>query len=303
MSPTPHEQHLRSILHKRLDQLAEALQHARRSQDVEAVHDLRVASRRLRAFGVTFRELIPDKTRRRLEKKLKRVARAVGPLRDLDVQLELVAGRLGALSSELDRAALEHLLEHLELRRTQGMRRAERRLEAVELDAISRLLNRAARAVIDGLSERDAEAYALSLLEELLADATEQVPPADSPEDPEKLHRLRIDIKELRYALELFEPLLGASFEALHARAVALQEVLGAYHDLVTLAEVVGERSAELRRRKRDALARGLDSAFEALTAERSAVLARFRQQGFDPAGWREVLQPPIAGERSARRR
>jgi CHAD domain-containing protein len=293
MSQRPLDEHLRSILEKRLAQLGDALEQARRArgaESVEAVHDLRVASRRLRAFGVTFRELIPDKTRRRLEQKLKRVTRAVGALRDLDVQLELVEGRLGAAETELACGALEHLLELLELRRAKGYRRAERRLGAVQLGAISRHVHRASRAVSDGLSERDAEAYALSVLDGLVADAAEQMP-TDGAEDPERLHRLRIDVKELRYALELFEPMLGARFEALYARATALQEVLGAYHDLVVLAEVVTERRAELRERGRDALAGGLDDALEALTAERQAVLARILHQGFDPESWRALLQ------------
>jgi triphosphatase len=289
----PIEQHLRAILEKRLAQLAKALEHARRAggvEAVEAVHDLRVASRRLRAFGVTFRELIPEKTSRRLEKKLKRVTRAVGAQRDLDVQLELVEGRLGAATSELARAALEHLLELLVLRRAQSSRRAERRLGAVQLDVISRHVHRASRAVGRGLSQRDAEAYALSVLDGLVADAAGQMP-ADGAEDPERLHRLRIDVKELRYALEFFEPLLGPRFEALYARATDLQEVLGAYHDLVVLAEVVTEQSAQLRERQRDALARGLDEALDALATERQVVLARILRQGFDPESWRGLLQ------------
>ncbi|HTV24444.1 MAG TPA: CHAD domain-containing protein [Polyangiaceae bacterium] len=288
---SPFEQHLRELLDKRLGQLTDAMKHARRAQGVEAVHDLRVASRRLRAFGITFAELLPEKRRDRLEKRLKRVTRAVGVLRDVDVQLELVAGRLAAASSEIDRAALEHLLEHLELQRQQSLRRAERRLDKVALDAIVREVQRASKAVYAGLSERDAEQYARSVLAGLVTDAAERAPP-NGLEDPERLHLLRIDVKELRYALELFEPLLGARFEPLHARATALQELLGQYHDLVVLAELVGERSAQLRERQRDALARGLENAFEALMTERRAVLERFSHQGFDADGWRAELQP-----------
>jgi CHAD domain-containing protein len=294
MSAQPLEQHLRSILEKRLGQLADALKHARRAQGADAVHDLRVASRRLRAFGVTFRELIPEKTRARLEKKLKRVTRAAGALRDLDVQLELVEKRLDAAPSELDRAALEHLLEHLDAERVRGLRRAERRLARVELDAISRQVQRASKAVSAKLEGRDAEKLARSVLAELVEDADAQLPSdhaaGRAAEDPERLHRLRIDVKQLRYALELFEPVLGVQFEPLHARATALQELLGAYHDLVVLAELVGERSSRLRERRRDALARGLESAYQALSAERQNVLERFRSQGFDAEGWRAEL-------------
>ena len=288
---TPLEQHVRSLLEKRLGQLAESMQHARRAQGVDAVHDLRVASRRLRAFGVTFRELIPKKRLARLEKRLKRVTRAVGALRDLDVQLELVSGRLEAASSELDRAALEHLLEQLDVQREQGLRRAERRLAKVELDAISRQVQRASKAALARLAERSAEEYALSVLGGLVADAADQLPP-DGVEDPERLHRLRIDVKELRYALELFEPLLGSKFEALYARATTLQELLGGHHDLVVLTQLVGERSAQLRKAKRDTLSRGLEHAFDALVAERQALYKRFMSEGgFDAEGWRDALR------------
>ena len=124
-----------------------------------------------------------------------------------------------------------------------------------------------------------------------MADAAEQLAPAGSGEDSERLHRLRIDLKELRYALELFEPVLGSRYSALYERAAELQEVLGAYHDLVTLAEVIGERSEVLRSRRRGVLARGLCAVAEALSAEREAVLARFLKQGFDVDAWRDTLR------------
>lgn len=294
MNAPPLEQHLRSLLEKRLDQLTEAMKSAHRAHGVEAVdavHDLRVASRRLRAFGVTFRELIPDKTRRRLEKALKRVTRAVGALRDQDVQLELVEGRLAAAANGVDRASLEHLLEQLEAGRAQSVRRAERRLRKVKLDVIARQMQRASRAVATRLSGLDAEAYALSVLDRLVDDAAQQLPSPDAPEDAERLHRLRIDVKELRYALELFQPALGSKFEPLYARATTLQEVLGTYHDLAVLADFVSEQSVALRERNRESLAQGLDHAVEALATERKAVLSRFSSQGFDPQGWRDTLR------------
>jgi CHAD domain-containing protein len=294
MSASPLDRHLKSILEKRLEQLAGALQGSRRAPGVESVHDLRVASRRLRAFAGTFRDVLGDEPRRRLEKKLKRVTRAVGSLRDLDVQLELLERRLATTSQELERAALEHLLEHLALRRGKAARNAERRLDTLDTHAMSRLVRRALRAVTGGLSDRDHEAYALSVLEGLVSDAAEQVPAPDGAEDPEAYHRLRIDLKQLRYALELFEPVLGSKFPVLYARATTLQEELGNYHDLVTLTEVVGERSAELETRHRDTLVRGLDAVGEALLADRQVVLGRLGPQAFDADGWRDTLRQAV---------
>jgi CHAD domain-containing protein len=298
------QHHLRSLVEQRLEQLGRALEQSRRARAVEAVHDLRVASRRLRAFGVTFRELLGTDLRRRLEKKLRRVTRAVGDLRDLDVQRELLEGRLAATSPELDleRAALEHLLEHLTLLRGKVARRAARRLRQVDVRVSSRLVRRALRAVQAALSAREQgggepgrghAVYARAVLEGLVAEAAEQLAPAEGPDDPGRLHQLRIEIKELRYALELLEPVLGSQFPVLYARAAALQELLGAHHDLVTLADVVTESSAELREKGREALARGLDRVLASLSTELAAVLGRLKTAGFDPDWWREALARP----------
>jgi triphosphatase len=292
MNPAPFAIHLSSIVEKRLEQLAEAVQESRGGRSVDAVHDMRVASRRLRAFGVTFRDLLRDGTRRRLEKKLRRVTRAAGAVRDLDVQMALLEGRWAAASKELERAALEHLLELLTVRRAEATRRAERRLEKLDIPGVRDVVRRAAREVMRGLPTPEGQrAYALTLLEERVDDAAERVPPSDGAEDPEALHHLRIDVKEIRYALELFEPLLGEHFLTLHARARALQDLLGTHRDLVTLGDVVTEHGLELDQRGRDALARGLAAMGDALSAERAAVLVHFRTLGFDPQGWREALQ------------
>ena len=101
------------------------------------------------------------------------------------------------------------------------------------------------------------------------------------------MHRLRIAVKKLRYALELFEPVLGASYEALSARAVALQELLGNHHDLVVLSALVEKRAGELNAKPRVALASGMKMVEGTLASEREALVERFRAEGFDPAWWR----------------
>jgi triphosphatase len=296
MSPSTFTSHLSNVLEQRLRQLGEAALESGQDRSVEAIHDLRVASRRLRAFAVTFEDLLGDSVGKRLEKRLKRVTRAAGALRDLDVQLEALGARLATTQRELERAALEHLLEVLDGQRAKAERRVRRRLGKLELDAVPRLVRRGLRGVKGGLPNADAQrTYALTWLERLVADAAEQAPAPDEAEDAERLHNLRIDIKRLRYALELFEPLLGSGFEALHARATGLQELLGAHHDLVTLGELIRERAAELGERHRDALARGLEAVEAALAEERAEVLRRFRTEGFDPDEWRAALQRALS--------
>ena len=281
------EKHLRAGIEQRLKKLVKSVQDSLGERSVETVHELRVAARRLRAFALTFSDVLEPKTRSRLDRELKRVAKAVGSLRDLDVLLALVEERTAGTPNELARAALEHLLEVLEDRRARVATVAEKRLREVDVDALSRLVRRAARDVMGRLLPDEAQrAYAKTVLERLILEAAEQEPPRDGVEHPEQLHRLRIDVKEIRYALELFEPVLGAHFAILHERAVALQELLGTHHDLTVLGEIIVERNEELVRRNRPALSAGLQLAATALSAERQAVVESFRTNGFRQEWW-----------------
>ncbi|HKO91227.1 MAG TPA: CHAD domain-containing protein, partial [Polyangiaceae bacterium] len=133
--------------------------------------------------------------------------------------------------------------------------------------------------------------YARALLERLIRGAAEREQRAAGAELAEQLHRLRIDIKKVRYALELFEPLLGEHFQGLNQRATALQELLGAHHDLTVLGDIVAERASELAHKNRRTLSAGLRQAGAALAAEQQAVLARFQERGFDSSGWLDELQ------------
>lgn len=291
----PLASHLSTSVEQRLQKLVKSLKDSCDERSIDTVHDLRVASRRLRAFGVTFSEVLAPKTRARLEKKLKRVTRAVGALRDLDVLAALTEGRLAAAGSDRERASLEHLLETLDERRSKAAAKAETRLRKLDTHELSRLVRRAAQDVIAQLSPEEGQrAYARTLLERLISDAAEQEPPRDGAEHAEQLHRLRIDIKEIRYALEFFEPVLGTHFDVLYERATALQELLGAHHDLTVLGELVTESGEELARRKRSALSAGLQIAGAGLRAERLAVAERFQSRGFECDWWRNELREAL---------
>jgi len=290
--------HLESLVAARLQKLGQSLAFASHDAPVAAIHDLRVASRRLRAFGLVFRDALGAKVHARVERRLKRVAKAAASVRDWDVQIELLEERASRAAGELERAALDHLLEILEPERGRAATRVEKRLRKVNLDALSSAVARAARDAITYLATGMAQRrYAMELLLQLVAKAEEDLPPKDGAEHAAELHRLRISVKELRYALELFEPLLGAEYAALHERAAAIQESLGTHHDLAILGDLLRKRGAELEERRRAALSSGMKTAERALEAERLSLLERFRGNGFDAGWWREKLTRALASD------
>ncbi len=86
---------------------------------VERVHDMRVATRRLRAALEIFEACFPPKRHRKALKKVKALADALGDRRDLDVEIELLEGLGDQVASE-DREALATLVEELRSRQQQA---------------------------------------------------------------------------------------------------------------------------------------------------------------------------------------
>jgi CHAD domain-containing protein len=111
--------------------------------DVERVHDMRVATRRLRAALEIFAPAFPKKRRRKVLKRVRALADALGERRDPDVELELLAGFAGEVEPG-DGEAYDALVE--DLRRRQ--RRANERLASfVTRKRLRKLQRRLSRLV------------------------------------------------------------------------------------------------------------------------------------------------------------
>jgi CHAD domain-containing protein len=87
--------------------------------EVERVHDMRVATRRLRAALEAFEGCFPRKRHREALKRVKALADALGERRDADVEIDLLESLDDEIAGE-DRAALAELIEDLRARRRQA---------------------------------------------------------------------------------------------------------------------------------------------------------------------------------------
>lgn len=206
--------------------------------DAEGVHQMRVATRRLRSDLRTFLPLLDAAWAQALREELRWLAEPLGSVRDLDVQLE----RLEREAADLV-ADLVPLIETLHARR-EAARTALR--EVLTSDRYRTLLDRLLDAVRDPLVTARAERSANRELPPLLDRAwgpVERLGAALGPDDGvERYHVLRIRVKRLRYAAEAIGPALGPAAER-HARlaraAADLQDLLGTMHDdSVTIDEV-----------------------------------------------------------------
>ena len=114
--------------------------------DVERVHDMRVATRRLRAALEIFEPCFPSKRRRKALKRVKRLADALGERRDLDVEIELLESFADEIA-ERDRGALTAMVEELRAQQCQANERLAEFVRPKRLKKLRRRLGRLVKAV------------------------------------------------------------------------------------------------------------------------------------------------------------
>lgn len=214
----------------------------RRAEDVEAVHQMRVASRRLRAALSLFRPAIPEGDRRRWRRVVRRVTRALGPARDRDVQIELVAAVTADLADDERRRALPGL-QRLGLRlrqaRADQARRIEKTIDRLEASDVLGQMGRFAREALAAARLDRVEpggpfalAHARHIVRRRLQALLAYEPFVERPEHAEPLHEMRIAAKRLRYSLEVFEPLYAKGPEGLKPHIATVKRVQGLLGDL-----------------------------------------------------------------------
>jgi CHAD domain-containing protein len=113
--------------------------------DIEPVHDMRVATRRLRAALEVFEPCFPSKRHGRALKRVKVLADALGGRRDRDVAIEFLE-RFGDDVPESDRAAVAALVERLRDEQRQANEDLAPYVDPKRLKKLRRRLDKLARA-------------------------------------------------------------------------------------------------------------------------------------------------------------
>lgn len=119
--------------------------------DFERVHDMRVASRRLRAVLEVFSPCFPRRELKAVLREVKGLADDLGERRDPDVAIETLAEVRDGLARD-DRPGIDHLIDALTARQAAANDRLARRIEEVETsDLEARLLGLAASARVEAV--------------------------------------------------------------------------------------------------------------------------------------------------------
>lgn len=113
--------------------------------EIERVHDMRVATRRLRAALEVFEPCFPRKRHRKALKLVKALADALGERRDRDVAIEFLE-RFANEAPEGDRAAVAALVERLREEQRRANEELARHVVAKRLKKLRRRLDKLAKA-------------------------------------------------------------------------------------------------------------------------------------------------------------
>ena len=232
---------MRLIAQGQLDAAGAAARRVDDPKDAEALHDFRVALRRLRTTLRAYRAELRDSVRPRQYRRLGDVADETNRVRDAEVALEW----LRPLRSELtarERVGLRWLIEHVDSRRAKRIEH-----EVVEARRSFRGIERKLRKGLamyrqvlqpdDTEPEQPFAALARGILVAQAQELDLVLASVHAPDDAEA-HRARIAAKRLRYLLEPLAEVAPATVGAIE-RLRTLQDQLGELHDVIELERTV----------------------------------------------------------------
>ena len=203
----------------------------------EALHDFRVAIRRLRSWVRAFKPWLGDDLRGKQRRRFSRIAETTRIARDASVHLEWLRKERSALSAR-QRVGQTWLSERLEAQRSGGVEVAL--AAAMDFAPVVPKLTRRLDSYRAPVRESDGTArFGAVFAERLLKESEElrsRLAAVHSFTDVKQLHRARIAAKNLRYVAEPVSDLIrdgGAIIETLKA----LQDVLGDLHDVHVFAD------------------------------------------------------------------
>ena len=225
-----------------------------RQQVPDAVHRMRVATRRMRSVLQVASRVIERDRARRLAEELKWLADVLGPARDLEV-----------LQERFDQATAALPLEEVAGPVKQRFTRYFARREAAAADDVRAALDDARYfALLDDIDalitnppltrrgRRPARRELPRLIRRVDAKVTRRMRRADQrrpgPPRDAALHEVRKAAKRLRYATEVALPVLDKPARRFHKRVKTVQQLLGEHHDAVVSRPVLREIGMQAHR-------------------------------------------------------
>jgi CHAD domain-containing protein len=236
---------------------------SREGENIEYVHDMRVATRRMRSALRLLADYYKPKAVRAYNQYLRKTARALGTVRDLDVLIDGLESFGKKLRSKADKAALQDVIARLNAERDDARYYLTRTLDK---GAYPRFLGEfAAFLTTEGANAKSNGSTDVlptqvrhilpALIYSHLGTVRAYDPLVDDA-DANTLHALRIEFKRLRYLLSLFSDVLGGKAKDFIDELKIIQDHLGRMNDLHAAQERLTDLLSDLSLESADVLNR-----------------------------------------------
>lgn len=228
--PTPRA--ARAVALGLLDQLDS--EHARLTNpsDMEALHDFRVALRRLRSWLRAYRRDVRDSVGKKSLNKLGALARLTTSSRDIEVHIAWLKTELGELSSR-DRSGARWLLRKLTTEKNRADAASQITLGEAFTALSAKLRKNLARYAVAVWDQEGTDRWAITSatqVQEAFVAFRNRLAAVTDVDDDERMHRARIAGKRLRYLLEPIVGVVDGAAESVESLK-GVQDLLGDIHD------------------------------------------------------------------------
>ncbi len=244
--------------------------------DPKHLHDMRVATRRLRTALLVFSMALPEEACEALGRDLRWIGRGLGRCRDIDVALKRVAA-MATRAPEHERAALYVFARYLEILRSRRQLRLLLRLDSRRFEIFRERAQRWITGAPDLIAPPSAPespgspgtvnpalAPAYMVGPRIVAEWDNRMRAAcheaERKSTPANVHALRIAVKHARYAVEYFAVAEGQGARHRAKQLARIQDKLGEHQDAATLLRHMRRYARTIPRRDRQLLlgARGI---------------------------------------------
>jgi CHAD domain-containing protein len=231
VDPTaPPSEHIRARLQAQINQMLIHDPGTRLDRDIEALHQMRVATRRMRAIFRAVRSFLEPEWTKKIRQEVGWIGSLLGEVRDWDVLLESLGKECSDLNSKEERAFL-HIQKIFQDERSLARGRL---LEGLGSDRYLNLLTTLEDSLPHLPFQSDHPTLA-HLARKAFAKLEECVESSQGRFPKQELHHIRILVKRARYTLELSKPFLQKHAKRFLQQAKSLQEVLGQHQDALVL--------------------------------------------------------------------
>jgi CHAD domain-containing protein len=233
------------VLLTRFDEMAGFRQAALGFAEIKGVHDMRVATRRLRSALRDIGPFLHKDTLKPVKKELKNISDALGEVRDRDVAIRALEKLAEEAESDTVKTGIRQLIDGKTEERNAARTELTAVITAENIDGLRKTFAVALKEVLRGRDRISFSDAAVRAVAANLDDMLGLGPAIYKPFKRKRLHKLRIAAKRLRYSLELLALCRGSDAKSLAKEISRLQDFLGELHDCDIWIDDLGARLVE----------------------------------------------------------